>query len=418
VLITHISDFYDKSQISSVVLEAADTNERIKLLDLIMKRRDEMHELEEQLRLEKVSPVIKKFARDFKLKLSMKNGLVSKEKKKPRQQRRNPESDASNSIATPSIPSPVPEVSDQFSNTPNPSTFQMESKSQIDELKLSEGNAGRKLKFMLVKTSPNKNDIEKKLLDIAERSMSKKSLCQSRNPMDFDSASKVLENDLYKYLIRNTSPTNKELLFTENKTQQPKKPTYGKLKVIEEHVKHRFDNFTRENHKRNYNPSMMLNSSRMNSKEFEPSFETTKRSNNFVYETSKTKNGMPSESQIKSSKNPYLLPEPTKEVKSSLNFDRSAVKIFDRTRVSIPSLDKPERLNLEGSRSNTVLPKILSPMSTKLYMKSLASYVMGTNPEKSFESTRKQEKQNLNRTQPAFFEGTPKPNFKLNLSKK
>ena len=66
--ISEISNFYDKDQVQTCVLRGQSAQYRIKILDCILKRRQEIEELSNQAILNKAAPIIKSFVERFKSK--------------------------------------------------------------------------------------------------------------------------------------------------------------------------------------------------------------------------------------------------------------------------------------------------------------------------------------------------------------
>lgn len=70
--VSNISDFYDANQIANCISKLRTRDERIKFLDHVIKRRQELKELEAKMKLEKALPMVSKFRNNMRRKTIMK----------------------------------------------------------------------------------------------------------------------------------------------------------------------------------------------------------------------------------------------------------------------------------------------------------------------------------------------------------
>ena len=65
-IVERISDFFNKDQVSQAISQAKTKADRLKILDVVLKRRDEIKQAETKLRLERAGPMLKTLSQNFK----------------------------------------------------------------------------------------------------------------------------------------------------------------------------------------------------------------------------------------------------------------------------------------------------------------------------------------------------------------
>ena len=280
--INRISDFYDTSQISSAVFGVNETHEKVKMIDMILKRREEMKDLEDELRFQKYYNVLQRFARDIKKRLKnnadKKTNFSKSSAKFLAHQDENKDiishpivqlektktvkfvEEAAEEFNSPTFCKNLVKIRRQQSNLKE--VYEINKKDNLKNQELESFDQKTSLnilKFANLKSPPKRNpqiappsptnkekicaDALKKCTFFRQREVLKENL---------EAASRTVENDLYNYLLQSEKNGAADIILGENVSPAHKN---FKIKNIELNVKKKLADHKTIIHKKNYHPS-------------------------------------------------------------------------------------------------------------------------------------------------------------------
>ena len=283
-VISKISNFYDTDQISSAVFEINETQERVKMIDMILKRREEMKKLEDEFRFQKLYHVLKRFAHDIKKRLknnvdkksnfsqtsakflvqqetnedTIIHPIVKFEKSKTETILERPEE-----VSNPTFSKKFAKLRPQQAKLKPKEVDKINNRNSREDLKkqeiqlMDEKTSLNIIKFAIFKKIPQQKDYQisnateekiranalKKCTFFGQREVLKENL---------EAASRTVENDLYNYLLQSEKNGAASIILGETVSAAHKN---FKIKNIELNVKKKFENHKNINHKKNYHPS-------------------------------------------------------------------------------------------------------------------------------------------------------------------
>jgi len=277
-IINSISDFFNKDQVSKAIASVNSLDGKLQMIDLILKRREEIQAIEEQMKLENAAPIIQKFTENFKMKLAKKyskNGGVEGSAFRKALKKLN--SDLRSEISLPTTPTLTnyDQLTQQQLPEGSKGSLDGESADEVDpnlpgqDRQTFKRRGGLNEKTIIAKIShnqvalllKNKNmkeaELKKKLQEEMEeeerqkekgkhptRNSNKKyTILDTRNfskkmarLKNLELAGKTLEHDLYKYLIKHDQSAQHKKLILDT-------PSHGKLAIIESNVLKRYNHF-------------------------------------------------------------------------------------------------------------------------------------------------------------------------------
>lgn len=234
----HISDFFDKDQIRGALQEIKRPNEKLQFIDLVINRRREIKELEEQHQFEKIKPLLKQFSDNFKRR---RNEVIAY----PEQ--------ASSIFAISRGPSILIEGDPEVSEFQvEPSNYEKRTTKRRDTLPKNSLENLRRI-FMRTGLGKHEKQLQVESPALVNKTNSVKSPTGNvrrerqgsrayRNDIQLKNentiiANQSLENDLYKFLLKNEKGTATSLLVNPNKSRSPS------IRQVERQAESRFDRF-------------------------------------------------------------------------------------------------------------------------------------------------------------------------------
>ena len=200
--ISKISNFFDKEQIRGAIEEFNNSNQKIKFIDFVIKRRKEIKNLEDQQRFDRATPLLKRFSENYR---KRRTGFIT-------------DSSHASSFTTimkrPSalLPEDTPtEPSDRNTgrdkNTEsNPSSSLLMNKMRMFLLRSNNDAAPREAKDQISAFLENPLNLKKFSEVRKDRHKTRLMALRSKMPIkqnELHLGSQTLENDLYKFLLRN-----------------------------------------------------------------------------------------------------------------------------------------------------------------------------------------------------------------------
>lgn len=242
-----ISNFFDKEQIKNAIEEINISNQKVKFIDFVIKRRKEIKDLEDQNRLERVTPLLKRFSGNYRKRRA---GFIA-------------DPALSSSFST-VLKKPVDSIVLPNGREDTESQENIEKEKKTEDEKLASLIREKMRLFLIRSNNDQQRDspdqfstlIEPKRIERfgAVRSNRHTSrLAALRNKIklgqkQINLGSQTLEGDLYKFLLKNEDKKNSSVLMFDSNNSKCQS-----IRKIENKAAMKFDSYKEQRrHKINY----------------------------------------------------------------------------------------------------------------------------------------------------------------------
>ena len=265
--ISSISDFFNNSQISEAIQRPRSLSNRLKTLDLIIQRRTELKELEAQVREDRALPLIRKLQQNFRKKRLQKI-LAQNKKQADLEPHLRPGIDdlyfKASGYKTNVSAAPDSRILNSTEHSGkltgeisiNPDDSRAITLSNLDdplEAKKKFDHFAEKLKLFLTRNGASEKHLEDETEGAHSHTKNTRKSNKNENLSmeDYHFASKTLEKDLFKFIIKNKSKKHTSRLKDNSADLFFEKAGVGneKLKHIEDQVQKKLENYQRDEHR-------------------------------------------------------------------------------------------------------------------------------------------------------------------------